>query len=268
MCKIITIAGQKGGNGKSTISANLAACLALLEKKTLLIDCDPQAHATSLACIKNTNFKYNLSSVFWGKTDICNAVLKTKLNFMDIIPSSINLFHSSLKLSQYSGNEKILKIFLKDIKKNYDFIIIDPPSSFSFLSMTAMIASNWLIIPFYCTQNSIKELKILLKMIKHIKKKYQTNLKIAGIVFNKCNNKNKINTFLNNQKQINIKTISYSTYIPNDANIKKAEYYGKPVALYNLKTKASQAYLKFANEIISFFNNRGIINENHKFKHN
>ena len=253
MCEIITIAGQKEGNAKSATSVNLAASLALLEKKTLLVDCDPKAHASSWACIKNTNLKYNLSSVLFGKIDILNAILKTKLNFMDIIPSSINLFNAGLKLSQYSGNEKILRLFLKDIKDKYDFIIIDSPSSFSFLSMTAMIASNWLIIPFHCTQNSIKELKILLKMTQHIKKKYQTNLKIAGIVFNKCNNQNKIDTFLNKQKQINIKSISYSTYIPNDANIRKAKYRGKPVALYDLKTKGAQAYLKFANEIILFF---------------
>ena len=145
MSKVITIAGQRDKTGKSVTTVNLVASLALLEKKTLLIDCDSQANSTAWSGVFNLEDNLDLGSLFSGKKDIKDVIQKTDLEFMHVLSSNINLYNTSLKLSKKIENQKMLRIFLKDIKDEYDYIIIDSPSSPDFLAFTAMTAYDWII---------------------------------------------------------------------------------------------------------------------------
>ncbi len=252
MCRFITIAGQKGGSGKTVTSVNLAASLALLEKKTLLVDCDPQARSSACSGMTPSTPVNTLTSVLSGIVEPAEAVSKTMLSFLNILPCDFNLFQRATKLSLNSGNEKLLKLFLNDFKEQYDYVIIDSPSSFSFLSVSAMLAADWLIIPFSSSVSSIESFTLLLKMIQFIRKKFHSTIKIAGLL-PVLTNRHEIDAFLKRYEQKVLKDILYSTCVPRDIKIAEAENKGRPVALYDVSTKGAKAYLDFAWELDSFF---------------
>ena len=253
-CRFITIAGQKGGIGKTVTSVNLAASLALLEKKTLIVDCDPQAGSSALSGMKSLKPVNNISSFLSGRVKPAQAVSETILKFLNIVPADFNLFQTAAKLSLNSGNEKLLRLFLRDFKNQYDYVIIDSPSSFNFLSVSAMIAGDWLVVPFSSSASSIEEFILLLKMIQFIRKKFKSPLKIAGLL-PMVTHRNEIETFLHVNNQEALIDILFSTCIPRDTGIAEADNRGKPFALHDAEAKGAKAYLNFAWELDLFFNN-------------
>lgn len=254
MGTIITIAGQRGGNGRSVTAVNLSASLALFEKKTLLVDCDPQACSTLMAGAEPSSMICDLSSVLAGKAALKEAVSKTRLRFMDVIPSSLSLFHAATRLSRNVGNERILRIFLRELRDEYDYIIIDPPASYSFLTVMAMAAADWLILPFHCTPEAIGDFQSLLRMVNHVKDNFQQHLKIAGVFFNQCPSKEEIDRFLEDKDLEGVEKIVYNSFVPRDNAIEIAARHGKAVSLHDIETPGAKAYLDVANEVISFFN--------------
>ncbi len=254
MSKIITIAGQKGGTGKSVTAVNLATSLALFEKKTLLIDCDPQGCSTQWVGIKNLDYNCDLNSLLSGRARVKDALVKTQLSQLDIIPSGFNLFQAALKLAKTPGNEKILRLFLKDVENEYEYIIIDPPSSHSFLSITAMTAADWLIVCLSVQHSSIDDFHYLLQMIKYIRTTHKVPLKIAGFLLNMCKTKEDISLFIEHQNLSDIKKMIYNTFIPEDDNVKRSIDLKIPMALHDMKSPAAMAYLSFAKEMHFFFN--------------
>ncbi|MBU8911206.1 MAG: ParA family protein [Desulfobacterales bacterium] len=259
MGKIITIAGQKGGAGKSVTAVNLATSLALLEKNTLLIDCDLQGCSTQWCGINGLDYNYDLASVLSGQAKITDAVIKTKVNYLDVIPAGFNLFQVALKLAKNHENEKILRLFLRDIKDEYEYIIIDPPSSYGFLSVTAMTAADWLLVCMSVHHNSVEDFHCLLQAVKYIRTTHKVPLKIAGCLFNRCETKEDVPSFLEDQALPDIKQMVYDTFIPEDDNIKKSIDLKIPAALHDIKSPAAEAYLSFAKEIHFFFNLRGVL---------
>ena len=255
-CKFITIAGQKGGIGKTVTSVNLAASLALLEKKTLLVDCDPKADSSALSGMKCLTPANNISSFLSGKVEPAQAVSETMLKFLNIIPADFNLFHTAARLSLNSGNEKLLRLFLRDFNEQYDYVIIDSPSSFNFLSISAMLAGDWLIVPFSPSVSSLEKFILLLKIIKFIRKKFKSSLKIAGLL-PMVTHRNELETFLHVNNQEALMDILFSTCIPGNTGITEAEIRGKPFALHDIESKGAKAYLNFAWELNSFYNNGG-----------
>ena len=255
-CKFITIAGQKGGTGKTMTSVNLAASLALLEKETLLVDCDPQACSTVWSGMKSLKPVNNISSFLSGRVEPAQAVSETMLEFLNIVPADFNLFQTAAKLSLNSGNEKLLRLFLRDFKEQYDYVIIDSPSSFNFLSVSAMVAGDWLVVPFSSSVSSIEEFILLLKMIQFIRKKLKSPLKIAGLL-PMLNNRNEIEKFLHVHNQEALMDILFSTCIPCDTGFAEADKREKPFAMYDAEAKIAKAYLNFAWELDMLFNNGG-----------
>ncbi|MFO7886296.1 MAG: ParA family protein [Desulfobacteraceae bacterium] len=251
MCTILTIAGQEGGSGKTAIAVNLAASLALLEKKTLIVDCDPRGCATS-AVLENQKTQCDLSSVFSGKAALTEAVINADPAFLYVLPANFNLFYAATRLSCTPGNEKILRNLLDEIKGQYDYIIIDPPSSFSFLTTTAMAASNWLLIPFSGNYSSFTEFKTLLKMVRYIDRQFNIHLKISGLVLNRCSVRQKEN-FNTCREFKNIRDIVYNTCIPWDNMISSCAESGRPAALCDLDCPGAKACLSLAREVCLFF---------------
>jgi len=259
MSKIITIAGQKGGTGKSATAVNLATSLALFEKNTLLIDCDPQGCSTQWCGVMDLGYNCDITSVLSGRTKFIDAVIKTQINYLDMLPAGFNLFKLALKLAKKPGNEKILRLLLKDVKDEYEYIIIDSPSSYSFLSVTAMTAADWLLVCMSVQHNSVEDFHCLLRMVKYIRTTHNVPLKIAGLLFNRCETKEDILSFIENQNLSNIKQMIYNTFIPDDDNIKRSIDLKIPIALHDIKSPAAEAYLTFAKEMHFFFNLRGVL---------
>ncbi|MBC8441552.1 MAG: ParA family protein [Deltaproteobacteria bacterium] len=258
MSNIITIAGQKGGTGKSITAVNLATSLALFGKKTLLIDCDPQACATQWCGIKDLDYKCDITWVLSGRAKVVDAIVKTRINGLDIMPAEFNLFQVALKLAKNSGNEKILRFFLKDVEDDFDYIIIDSPSSYSFLSVTAMTAADWLLVCMSAQHNSIEDFHSLLRMVKYIRMTHDVPLKIAGLLFNRSETKKQIESFMENQNLSDVKKLVFNTFIPHDVAIQNSKKLKIPVVLHDIKSPAAKAYLNAAEELNLFFKQRGV----------
>lgn len=257
MAKIITVAGQKGGSGKSVTALNLAASLAVLEKKTLLIDCDPSGCATRWMGIGPKAYHSDLTSVLSGKSRIEDAVTKTGLDYLDIIPCGFALFQAALRLAKHPGNEKLLGLFLKDVEDQYEFILMDPPSSFSFLSIAAMTAAQSLIICMSPQINCLDDFHMVLKMVKYIKKTYDVPLRIAGVLFNRCRTYDEIPQFLEQQNLNDIQPMVFNHFIPEDSAIQIAPGMKLPVLLTDIKSRAAVSYLEFALELYDVLSGRG-----------
>ncbi|MDA3787467.1 MAG: ParA family protein [Desulfobacula sp.] len=258
MSNIITIAGQKGGTGKSITAVNLATSLALFGKKTLLIDCDPQACSTQWCGTKDLDYKCDITSVLSGRAKVVDAIVNTRINGLDIMPAEFNLFQVALKLAKNPGNEKILRFFLKDVEDDYDYIVIDSPSSYSFLSVTAMTAADWLLVCMSIHHNAIEDFHSLLRMVKHIRTTHDVPLKIAGLLFNRSETKKQIDTFMENQKLSDVKKMVFYTFIPHDVAVKNSKELKIPVVLHDIKSPAADAYLRAAEELNLFFKQRGV----------
>lgn len=253
MTKIITIAGQKGGTGKSVTAVNFAASLALLEQKTLLIDTDPQGCSTKWCGFNPSEDAYDLASIFTGRSQVMDAVAKTRIKYMDVIPAGFDLFQAALKLSRHAGNEKILRIFLKDIQGEYDYIIIDSPSSFSFLTLTAMMAADSLVICTNFDQKTSGDFQSLFAMVEYIKNTHDISLKISGFLFNRCKILPQDKTNINDHNFFGIDFVAPDILIPEDDTIRQSIESAVPCALYDIKSPAAQAYLNFANQMHCFF---------------
>ncbi len=253
MGKVLTISGQKGGSGKSVTALNLAVSLALYEKKTLLVDCDPQGSVTEWSGTKALGYSFDLSSVLSGRTTIIEAIVNTEFNCLDILPAGFNLFSVASKLGRMVSNEKILRLFLEDIEADYDYIIIDAPSSYGFLSVTALTAADWLIIAMCPRYNSGEDIRCLLQLIKYVRDTHETPLKIVNILFNRCKTNTEINQFLANQNLSETKDLVSHIFIPEDDIVKKAIEKKIPLALYDVKSSASAAYMSFAKEMVLVF---------------
>ncbi len=255
MSKVITIAGQRDKTGKSVTAVNLAASLALLEKKTLLVDCDSQANSTAWSGVSSLDENLDLGSLFSGKKGIKDIIRETDLKFMRVIPSDINLYNTGLRLSKRTENQKMLRIFLKDIKDDYEYIIIDSPSSSDFLAFTAMTASDWVIASICCTSEFMNDLGDILKMIKQIRKVHKTPLKFAGILLSRCAaEKEEVKSFLDKKEIQKVRDIIFKTFIPEEESVNQTTILSKPVALCDIKSLATTRYLTFAQELISGFN--------------
>jgi len=254
MSNVLTIAGQKGGTGKSVTAVNLSTSLAVFEKNTLLIDCDPQGCSSRWCGIRSLKYLCDIASVLSGKSRFVDAILKTDCPYLDVMPAGFDLFQAALKLGRNPGNEKILRLFLKDVEHEYEYIIIDAPSSYNFLSMTAMTAADWLIACMTVQHNSSQDVHLLLQMVKYIRAEHRIPLKIAGFLFNRCETIKEIESYLEGQDLVDIKQMVYQTCIPDDAGIKRSVDLKIPVVLHDIKSPAAKAYLNFAREVHFFFN--------------
>lgn len=249
MGKVVSVANQKGGVGKTTTSVNLSTILAKKGKKVLLIDADPQGNATSgLGIDKNVNF--SVYDVLVNDVEIENTLAKTVVKNLDVCPSNINLAGAEVELVSMMSREHRLKEKIDSQKDNYDYIIIDCPPSLGLITLNAFTASDSVLIPVQCEYYALEGLGQLINTINLVKKHLNKDLSIEGALLTMFD----IRTNLSNQvvKEVNryFENKVYKTVIPRNVKLSEAPSYGMPISVYDPKSKGAKSYDKFVKEFI------------------
>lgn len=252
MSTIISIAGQQGGCGKTTTAVNLSASLALAGKRTLLVDCDPCSAASATAALRNTGKSHDLGSMFLGRAQAKDVVHETLLKDLSVIPAGPNLYAASAKAAVRPDSETLLRHGVRTITDNYDFVVLDSPPSFSFLSVSALTASDWVIIPFRYDARFLFQVNQLLVMMNRIKKQFKVALKIAGFLY-VMEGRHAMARDLKKEEMGSIRDLVYRTPIPRDERFREAAGLGRPIALLDLESSGAKAFLDVTAEVVSFF---------------
>lgn len=250
MAKIMAIANQKGGVGKTTTAINIAAYIALAEKKVLVVDCDPQGNASSGVGINRKMNNKSIYNVLIRDIDTEQAIVKTKINNLEIIPSSIQLAGAEVELAGMAGREIILKQALMAVKEKYDYIFIDCPPSLGLLTINALSASNSVIIPLQCEYYALEGLSQLIDTINLIKRRLNPLLKIEGIVFTMFDGRTNLSIQVVDEVKKHFRKEVYRTIIPRNVRLSEAPSHGKPIAVYDPRSKGAEMYYELAMEVL------------------
>ena len=250
MVKIISIANQKGGVGKTTTSVNLAAALGILEKSILLIDADPQANATSGISSEIDKKKIGTYDVLLNTKNINETIKKTSSPNFDIIQANIDLVAIEIELVNKSKREFMLKKALKKLSKKYDYILIDCPPSLGLITLNAFTASNSILIPIQCEYFALEGLGKLLNTIKSVQKIHNNNLDIEGLLLTMYDSRLRLSNQVVEEVKKHFGKMVFKTIIQRNVRLSEAPSFGENIIEYDATSKGSQNYLSLAQEII------------------
>ena len=250
MGRIIAIANQKGGVGKTTTSVNLAASLGVLEKKVLLIDADPQANASSGLGFDPNNKELSLYQVLSGWTNISDAIKNTESPNLDIIQSSIDLVGIEIELVEEKNREYKLKEKINEIKDLYDFIFIDCAPSLGLITLNALTGSDSVIIPIQCEYFALEGLGKLLNTIKSVQKIHNKDLDIEGLLLTMFDSRLRLSNQVVDEVQKHFSTMVFDTIIRRNTRLGEAPSYGESIISYDATSKGAVNYLNLANELL------------------
>ena len=250
MGRIIAIANQKGGVGKTTTSINLSSCLADLGKKVLLVDIDPQGNATSGVGIIKQNLENTVYELFLDECTISECLTKSVVDNLNVLPSNVNLSGAEIDLIGVENREYILKNVLDQIKDLYDYIIIDCPPSLNILTVNAMTAADSVIVPIQCEYYALEGLSQLIHTINLIQDRLNNDLEIDGIVFSMYDSRTDLSSDVVENVKSNVHINIYDTVIPRNVRLAEAPSFGLPIHMYDGKSAGAVAYKNLAKEII------------------
>lgn len=250
MKKIIAIANQKGGVGKTTTAINLAASLAALEFKTLLVDADPQANTTSGLGLNPKEIEYSIYECMVDDVNAEDIVLSTDVNYLDLMPSHINLVGAEVELINTEGREKKMKQALEPVKDKYDFILIDCSPSLGLITVNALTAANSVLIPVQCEYFALEGLGKLLHTIKIIQSGLNTSLEIEGILLTMYDLRVRLSNQVVEEVRNHFQNLVFETIIPRNIRLSESPSFGLPAIAHDADSKGAVSYIGLANEIL------------------
>ncbi len=251
MSRIIAVANQKGGVGKTTTSVNLSASLASLGKKVLLIDCDPQANATGSLGFEQQDIKHSLYTALCGRSSLEDALISTSVPKLSLLPATTDLVGIEIELVDKMAREYYLADLLAPIAGSYDYIIIDCPPSLGLITINTLCAAQELLIPLQCEFFAMEAIAKLMNTYAQVRRRLNKELKILGILPTMFDTRNKL------ARQVKAETETYfpgklfHTVIPRNVRLSEAPSHGKPILAYDARSKGAEAYLQLAKEVMS-----------------
>ncbi len=249
--KRIAIFNQKGGVGKTTTNINLAACLALKGKKTLVLDIDPQGNTTSGLGVSKRGLEDTVYNILVDKDyDIRNAIIKTDVENLDLIPASVDLAGAEVELVQVDQRETALKKGLEQIKGDYDYIFIDCPPSLGLLTINSLAAVDSVLIPIQCEFYALEGVSQLVSTIDLVKKSLNPELEIQGVILSMFDGRTNLSAQVVQEVKKYFGDKVYTTVIPRNVRLAEAPSYGLPITAYDPKSKGAEAYMDFAEEFL------------------
>ncbi len=251
MGRIIAIANQKGGVGKTTTSINLSASLAAKGKKVLVIDADPQGNTTSGFGIDKNELDNTIYELILGECSIRDCIIKTGVENVDVLPSNVNLAAAEIELIGVEKKEFILKGEVDWVKHEYDFIIIDCPPSLSMLTVNALTTANTVLVPIQCEFYALEGLSQLIHTVNLVKERLNPELEMEGVVFTMYDSRTNLSTQVVNNVKSHLKQNVYNTIIPRNIRLAEAPSYGLPISLYDPKSAGAESYMALADEVLN-----------------
>jgi len=251
MAKIVAIANQKGGVGKTTTAVNMAAGVALLGKRVLLVDMDPQGNATSGLGIDPRSLQTTVYNCLINYVKFHDAVQVTEVNGLSLLPANADLSGAEIELVNVEEREKLLRNFLRDVDQLFDVIFIDCPPTLGILTVNALVASRSILVPVQCEYYAMEGLSRLVGNIDRVRQSFNPDLQLEGIVLTMFDARNTLARQVLAQVREYFKDIVYDTVIPRNVTLAEAPSYGRPAMLYNSSSSGSQAYLSLAKEFVS-----------------
>jgi len=253
MAEIVAIANQKGGVGKTTTAVNLAACISVTERKTLLIDMDPQGNATMGVGIDKNEVKKTIYDLLLPRDEALDpktVIVNTQLEFLDVIPANKHLVGAEVELVSELAREKMLKNLLKDIRENYEYIIIDSPPSLGLLTINVLTAADSILIPIQCEYYALEGLAELLNTIRRVQRSLNKDLSIEGALLTMYDNRLNLSKQVADEVRKFFADKVFTTVISRNVKLSESPSYGKPIILYDIMCTGTENYLNIAKEII------------------
>jgi chromosome partitioning protein len=251
MARIICIANQKGGVGKTTTAINLSAALAVSEKRILLVDCDPQGNATTGMGLNKAEIKKTIYHGLIGDEPAKGLILNSDIDTLKIMPARVELIGFEVEMMQHPRREASLKDLLNQVNEDFDYIIIDCPPSLSLLTVNAMTASDSILITLQCEFYALEGLGQLLQTIKKIKQQLNPDLDIAGILLTMFDKRTNLSRQVAEDAEKYFKSLVFKTTIPRNVRLGEAPSFGKPILLYDASSVGAESYFALAKEILS-----------------
>jgi len=250
MGRIIAIANQKGGVGKTTTAINLSASLASLGQKVLALDLDPQGNMTSGLGVDKDEVESSVYDLIIGEAEIEECICKEVIENLDVLPSNINLSAAEIELIGVDDKEYIIKNAMESVKDNYDFIIIDCPPALSMLTINAMTTANSVLVPIQCEYYALEGLSQLIHTINLVQERLNPELYIEGVVFTMYDARTNLSLQVVENVKDNLEQTIYKTIIPRNIRLAEAPSYGMPIHLYDPKSTGAESYMMLAEEVI------------------